>query len=117
MSHSAESRCAHAQSCIQEYYFCSHRKGLGYNASGKEKERFAPRPASEEKPTEDMMETDARTKQPQKIQIQQQTFIGMAWCAAWLFTIGYLHLSFWRGVLAIILWPYYIGVHAGALMR
>jgi hypothetical protein len=43
--------------------------------------------------------------------------MGTAWCAAWLFTIGYLHLSFWRGVLAIILWPYYIGAHAGALMR
>jgi len=43
--------------------------------------------------------------------------MGMLWCAAWLFTIGYLHLSFWKGVLAIILWPYYIGVHAGPLMH
>ena len=43
--------------------------------------------------------------------------MGSLWCAAWLFTIGYLHLHFWRGVLAIILWPYYIGVHASALMR
>jgi hypothetical protein len=43
--------------------------------------------------------------------------MGLAWCAAWLFTIGYLHLSFWRGVLAIFLWPYYIGSHAGALMH
>jgi hypothetical protein len=28
---------------------------------------------------------------------------------AWLFTIGYLHLTFWNGVLAIVLWPVYIG--------
>ena len=28
---------------------------------------------------------------------------------AWLFTIGYLHLTFWQGVLAIVLWPVYIG--------
>jgi hypothetical protein len=103
MSHSAETRFVHAQSRLQEYYYCSHRKDLDYNASGKAKGRFAPRPDSEETPTEDIVEADARTKQPQKIQIQQQTFIGMAWCAAWLFTIGYLHLSFWRGVLAIIL--------------
>ena len=41
--------------------------------------------------------------------------MGTAWCAAWLFTIGYLHLSFWRGVLAIILWPYDIGAHFGML--
>ena len=63
------------------------------------------------------METDAGTKHPQKIRIEQHTFMGGLWCAAWLFTIGYLHLHFWRGVLAIILWPYYIGVHASALMR
>jgi hypothetical protein len=31
------------------------------------------------------------------------------WFIGWLFTIGYLHLSFGRGVLAIIVWPYYMG--------
>lgn len=30
---------------------------------------------------------------------------------AWLFTIGFLHLTFWQGVLAIILWPVYLGWH------
>jgi hypothetical protein len=67
--------------------------------------------------TEEFMSTDACATHSQKIQIHQQTFMGMAWFAAWLFTIGYLHLSFWRGVLAIILWPYYIGAHAGVLMH
>lgn len=33
-------------------------------------------------------------------------FVGI-W--AWLFTIGYLHLTFWQAVLAIVLWPVYIG--------
>jgi hypothetical protein len=28
----------------------------------------------------------------------------------WLFTIGFLHLDFWRGLLAVLLWPYYMGV-------
>ena len=46
----------------------------------------------------------------EKIQIQQQGFVGAAWIAAWLFTIGFLHMTFWRGVLAILLWPYYLGV-------
>ncbi len=62
-----------------------------------------------------IMETDTRAKHPQTIQIQQHTFMGMVWCAAWLFTIGYLHLSFWRGILAIFLWPYYIGAHLSAI--
>ena len=56
-------------------------------------------------------------KRPQKIQIQQHSCMGMAWCGGWLFTIGYLHLHFWRGVLAIVLWPYYIGVHISAAMN
>jgi len=62
---------------------------------------------------------DCETKQmkPQKIQIVQHSLAGGLWIAAWLFTIGYLHLSFWKGLLSIILWPYYIGVQASTLMR
>lgn len=36
---------------------------------------------------------------------------GGVWFAAWLFTIGFLNLGFWQGVLAIIAWPYFLGVH------
>jgi len=45
-----------------------------------------------------------------KIKVEQHTFSGALWVAAWIFTIGFVHLSFWRGVLAIIIWPYYLGV-------
>jgi hypothetical protein len=51
----------------------------------------------------------------QKIRIEQPTCIGMVWFAAWLFTIGFLHLTFWKGVFAIVLWPYYLGAHFSAL--
>jgi hypothetical protein len=27
----------------------------------------------------------------------------------WLFTLGYLNLSFGQGLLAIVIWPYHIG--------
>lgn len=46
-----------------------------------------------------------------RIKITQHSSLGMIWCVGWLFTIGFLHLSFWQGVLAIIIWPYYIGAH------
>lgn len=49
--------------------------------------------------------------QKMKIRVEQHTFTGGVWVAAWLFTIGFLHLTFWRGVLAFLLWPYYLGVH------
>mgnify|MGYP005849501491 CR=1 FL=1 len=39
---------------------------------------------------------------------------GMFWFAAWLFTIGFLKLTFWKGVLALLVWPYYLGVYFAA---
>lgn len=47
----------------------------------------------------------------EKIKIEHHTLSGGLWFAAWLFTIGFLKLTFWQGVLAIIVWPYYLGVH------
>ena len=43
--------------------------------------------------------------------ISHSNGLGMLWVVGWIFTIGYLKLNFWRGVLAIIIWPYYLGVH------
>ncbi len=50
----------------------------------------------------------------QKIRMQHQPCFGLVWVAAWLFTIGFLHLTFWKGVLAVVLWAYYLGVHFAA---
>ena len=44
-----------------------------------------------------------------RIRIEQHSSIGLLWIAGWLFTIGYLKLAFWQGVLAIVIWPFYIG--------
>lgn len=46
----------------------------------------------------------------EKIKIEQHSVSGSFWFGGWLFTIGYLHLTFMKGLLAIILWPYYIGL-------
>lgn len=35
--------------------------------------------------------------------------MGPVWFIGWLFTIGFLKLSFFKGLLALIIWPYYIG--------
>ena len=53
----------------------------------------------------------------EKIKIEQHSFTGGLWFAAWLFTIGFLHLTFWRGVIAIVIWPYYLGVKVSALLH
>lgn len=33
----------------------------------------------------------------------------MLWFMGWLFTLGYLGLGFGKGLLALIVWPYYLG--------
>jgi hypothetical protein len=48
----------------------------------------------------------------QKIQLEQHSIGGLLWFAGWLFTIGFLKLTFWKGALALIVWPYFIGVAA-----
>ena len=53
----------------------------------------------------------------ERIKIEQNGFAGLAWIAGWLFTIGFLKLAFWPGALAIILWPYDLGVMFSAFVR
>ena len=46
----------------------------------------------------------------EKIRIEQHSFMGTVWFGGWLFTIGFLHLSLWKGALAIVVWPYFLGI-------
>jgi len=46
----------------------------------------------------------------EKIKIEQHSMSGLFWIAGWLFAIGFLGLTFWQGVLAIAIWPYYLGI-------
>lgn len=34
----------------------------------------------------------------------------MLWFMGWLFTIGYLRLPLGKSILAIIVWPFYLGI-------
>lgn len=51
----------------------------------------------------------------EKIRIEQHSISGMVWFGGWLFSLGFLHLSFWKGVLALVVWPYYLGVSLSSL--
>jgi hypothetical protein len=35
--------------------------------------------------------------------------VGPIWFFGWLFTLGYVHLPAGKAVLALLLWPYYLG--------
>jgi hypothetical protein len=53
----------------------------------------------------------------EKIKVENHSFTAFSWFAGWLFTIGFLHLSFGGGILALLLWPYYIGLYVSALLK
>lgn len=50
----------------------------------------------------------------ERIRIEQHSAGGLLWFASWLFTIGFLNLTFWQGLAALVIWPYYIGVRIAA---
>ena len=37
-------------------------------------------------------------------------FGGFIWFAGWLFTISFAHLVWWKIILGIVVWPYYLGL-------
>lgn len=49
-------------------------------------------------------------KKSQSKNVEKASTLGPLWFIGWLFTIGYVNLSFWKAVLALIIWPYYLGV-------
>lgn len=52
-------------------------------------------------------ETGRPSREATKI-VQQNAF-GLVWFGGWLFTIGYLHLPFWKAVVALVAWTYFLG--------
>jgi len=47
-----------------------------------------------------------------KIKVTQQSSLGATlWFIGWLFSIGYLQLGFWQGLLGLVIWPYFLGSH------
>lgn len=49
--------------------------------------------------------------------VKQTSISGTFWFAGWLFTIGFVHLTFWKGVAAIIIWPYFLGMAVSGLVH
>ncbi len=35
---------------------------------------------------------------------------GALWFMGWLFTIAFAHLVWWKIILGIVVWPYFLGV-------
>jgi len=44
-------------------------------------------------------------------------FGGAFWFAGWLFTLGFVDLLWWQYILALVVWPYYLGVTIAVALR
>jgi hypothetical protein len=62
-------------------------------------------------------ETGRVLMEKERIRIEQHSAVGMLWFGAWLFTLGFLHLPFWKAVLALLVWPYYLGTTVSSLIQ
>ena len=38
--------------------------------------------------------------------------VGALWFIGWLFTVAYAQLIWWQSLLALVIWPYYLGLAA-----
>ena len=51
------------------------------------------------------------------VRIEQHGSLGALWLAGWLFTVGFLKFGFWKGLLALFVWPYFLGDYIAAEMH
>lgn len=42
--------------------------------------------------------------------VRVDTGMGILWAIGWLFTIAFAKLIWWQAILAIAIWPYYLGL-------
>lgn len=49
---------------------------------------------------------------PRTIKVESG-LLGGLWAIGWMFTISYAHLLWWQALVAIIIWPYYLGLALG----
>jgi hypothetical protein len=52
---------------------------------------------------------DPQAERRSRSLVVQTPTAGMAWFGGWLFTIGFAHLGFWKAVLGLVIWPYFLG--------
>lgn len=50
-------------------------------------------------------------KRPQQnLNIRATSSFGVVWLIGWLFTISFAKLVWWKAILALLLWPYFLGL-------
>jgi hypothetical protein len=56
---------------------------------------------------------EEKKKRDRKMNKAGGGFMGAFWFAGWLFTISFAHLVWWKIILGIVVWPYFLGTYMG----
>ncbi|MFB0517405.1 MAG: hypothetical protein ACETWG_12485 [Candidatus Neomarinimicrobiota bacterium] len=51
----------------------------------------------------------ANEKKHGRIQVDAGGIIGPIWFIGWLFTLAYVQLPWWKAIIGLIIWPYFLG--------
>jgi hypothetical protein len=62
------------------------------------------------------MEKEIKNRRESKMKSSSAGFAGAFWFAGWLFTLGFANLVWWKAILGIVVWPFYLGDTVLALM-
>lgn len=54
------------------------------------------------------METETKSKSTSHV--REGSTGGIIWFIGWLFTIAFAQLVWWKALLGLIIWPYYLGL-------
>lgn len=60
--------------------------------------------------TADICAAEAGESSRPKSIVLQTPAAGMLWFGGWLFTAGFAHLVWWKVLLGLCVWPYFLGV-------
>ncbi len=52
------------------------------------------------------MSSETKTK---NVRVSSGSTAGMFWCAGWMFTVAFARLIWWKALLALVIWPWYLG--------
>jgi len=55
------------------------------------------------------MSTETETK-PRPIRVHSGGSAGVFWTAGWMFTIAFARLIWWKALLALVIWPWYLAL-------
>jgi hypothetical protein len=60
---------------------------------------------------EKTMANEEKPKETQKVvHARGGSLVGAFWSIGWMFTIAFAKLIWWKALLALVIWPYYLGL-------